>query len=236
MNIGHNNPYASNAYRAQASYSTATVSGTASFFEVTGDASGSKYAKQARGADSVDLSGTVSELLERIRSLDAFSCIYPNNDARQKTKTLGEVESDFMADFNDFSDAFGMMSGMMGMAAGDSLMMGLTGTGGMSFAGNNEGLNQKMAEFAGKNPTMTARYAVMAARASLADAGYTVDGFAEAYKEDPVKAIQDNIDALKERLLGFRTVAGDGTMQYGFQRNAEFEYSETTATYGAAAA
>ncbi len=236
MNVNHTNPYAANAYRAQMSHSQTTISGTASFFEVTGDASGSKYAKEAQGGDRVDLSDTVSGMLERIRSLDVFSCIFPNNDVRQKTKTLGEVESDFMADFNDFSSAFGMLGGMMGMSEGDSMMMGLTGTGGMSFDGDNEALNQKMSEFAGANPTMTARYAVMAARASLADAGYTVDGFAEAYKEDPVKAIQDNIGALKERLLGFRTVANDGRMQYGFQREFDFEYSETTASYETAAA
>ncbi|MDR1745495.1 MAG: hypothetical protein LBS30_07065 [Planctomycetota bacterium] len=236
MNFDYSNLYASNAYRAQASQSATTISGTASFFEVTGDASGSKYAKGAGGADSVELSDTVNEMLERIRSLDVFSCIFPNNDVRQKTKTLDEVESDFMADFNDFSSAFGQMSQMMGMADGDSMMMGLDGVGGMTFDGNNEALNQKMADFAKANPTMTARYALMAARASLADAGYTLDGFADAYKQDPVKAIQDNIGALKERLLGFRTIAEDGKMQYGFQREVDFEYSETTSSYETTAA
>lgn len=235
MNI-NSNPYAAAAYRSQASRSTMNVSGTASYFEVTGDTSGSKYAKAA-GADSVDISSTVNEMLEKAKSLDVFSCIFPNNDVRQKTKSLGEVESDFMSDFNDFSDAFGRMAGMMGgLGEGESMMMGLTGTGGMSFTGDNEALNRQMADFAGANPTMTSRFAVMAARAALADAGYTEPGFADAYKNDPVKAIQDNIGALKERLLGFRTVAGDGGMQYGFQREEDFEYSETTAAYETEAA
>ena len=61
-------------------------------------------------------------------------------------------------------------------------------------------------------------------------------GVQEAFAEDPVKAGQDNIDALKARLLGFRTVASGGTMQYGFQRTEEFEYSETTASYQTSAA
>lgn len=229
MNYGdYSNYYASGAYKSQATYSTTSVKGTASYFEVTGDLTGSKYAK---GADSIDISDTVNEMLDRIRNLDVFSCIYPNNDVRQKTKSLNEVEGDFMADFYDFSSAFGKMSQMMGMGAGDTLAMGLNGTGGMTADGNNQALNDKMAAFASSNPTMVSRYAVMAARASLADAGYTVPGFKEAYAEDPVKAIQDNIDSLKERLLGFRTVASGGNMQYGFQRTEEFEYSETTASY-----
>ena len=222
-----------NVYRGQAAYSTTTVKGTASYFEVTGDLTGSKYAK---GADSVDLSDSVREMIDRAKSLDVFSCIFPNNDVSKATKSLNEVEGDFMADFLDFSSAFGKMSQMMGMGAGDTLAMGLNGTGGVDVSGNNEALNAKMASMMNGNPTMVARYAVMAARASLADAGYTVDGFKEAYAQDPVKAIQDNIGALKERLLGFRTVASDGNMQYGFQREKEFEYSETTAGYGIGAA
>lgn len=229
MNISD---YAS-IYSSQAAYSTTNVKGTASYFEVTGDLTGSKY---AQGADSVDLSSTVQEMIDRAKSLDVFSCIFPNNNVNKATKSLDEVESDFMSDFSDFSSAFGKMSQMMGMGSGDSLSVGLNGTGGVNVSGNNEALNEKMSSMMNGNPTMVARYAVMAARASLADAGYTVDGFKEAYAQDPVKAIEDNIGALKERLLGFKTVASDGNMQYGFQREKEFEYSETTASYGTEAA
>lgn len=223
----------SSIYRNQAAYSTTSVKGTASYFEVTGDLTGSKYAK---GADSVDLSQSVRDMIDRAKSLDVFSCIFPNNDVTKTTKSLGEVEGDFMSDFADFSSAFGKMSQMMGMGTGDALTIGLNGTGGVDVSGNNEALNEKMASMMNGNPTMVARYAVMAARASLADAGYTLDGFKDAYAQDPVKAIQDNIGALKERLLGFKTVASDGNMQYGFQREAAFEYSQTAASYGTGAA
>lgn len=219
---------ASGAYKSQASFSVESFKSSASYLEITGDLSGSKY---ARGADSVDLSGEVQDMLDRIRSLDVFSCIFPNNDPRQKTKSLGEVENDFMSDFYDFAGAFGKMSGMLGMTGSDSVTMGLDGKGGMTFDSSSSEYANAFAGAFG-NETMTARFAVMAARASLADAGYTVDGFQQAYAQDPVRAIEDNIGALKERLLGFRTVGSGANMQYGFVREGEIEYSKVTAGYG----
>lgn len=224
--------YAASAYQTSATYKTtqANINISGSYFEVTGDANGSYYKNIE---DGVSVSDTAKELLERIRDLDVFKCIFPNNDARQKTKSLNEVEGDFLSDFNDFSSAFGKMSAMMGYDASSALTMGLDGQGGMTASGEDSAMAGKFAGAFNGNSTMVARFAVMAARASLADAGYTVDGFKEAYAEDPVQAIKDNIDALKERLLGFRTTASGGKMQYGFERpyEVDIDYSSTTASY-----
>jgi hypothetical protein len=107
--------------------------------------------------------------------------------------------------------------------------MGLDGKGGMLVEGEDGAANKVSSSV---NSTTTARFAVMAARAALADAGYTVDGFADSYASDPYAAIRNNIGSLEERLLGFRTRVGGGTAQYGFMRDAEIEYSGTTSGHG----
>lgn len=224
--------YAASLYAAQSTRAAQSTESAGSFLEITGDVSGSKYAS---GTDAVDISSQAREMLERSRSLDVFSCIFPNNNvASGQYKSLDTIQNEFMSDFSDFSAMFGGMSGMFGMGAGQSVTMGLDGKGGMTVGGSDEALAAKMG--GAMTETMTSRFAVMAARAALVDAGHTLDGFGEQYGNNPVGAIEDNIDALKERLLGFRTVGGDGQMQYGFMRNGGVEYSSTTAGYGAAAA
>lgn len=233
----NNTAYYAAAYQTAAAYqvnhTSLNVSG--SYLEITGGVNGSYYGNIE---DGVDVSEKARELLERIKELDVFKIIYPDSDPRQKTKTLKEVEGDFMADFNDFAGTFGKMQSMLGFDASSSFTMGLDGTGGMTVAGSDAAMASKVQGAFNGNSVMVSRFAVMAARASLADAGYTVDGFKDAYAEDPVAAIKDNIDALKERLLGFRTVASGGNMQYGFVRdfNLNIDYSSVTASYGAAAA
>lgn len=219
------------AYQTAAAAQTRSVSISGSYLEITGNSSGSLYNIE----DSSDVSETAKELMNRIKELDVFSIIYPNRDARQKTKSLSEVEGDFMSDFNDFSSAFGMMSQMMGISGSDSFVIGLDGAGGMTVSGTSEEMAAKLQSGFNGNSTMVSRFAVMAARAALVDAGNTVDGFKDAYASDAAGAITDNIDALKERLLGFRTVAGGGSMQYGFMRDFGLEYSTTSAQYAAEA-
>lgn len=226
--------YASNAaYRTQ---SSAKVSSSAQYLEIMGGTSGSTYNTPA--ADSADISSKAREMLGRVKNLDVFSLIYPDNDATKTTKSLGEVKNDFLGDFNDFSSFFGQMSGMLGLDAGDTFTMGLDGVGGMTVAGTDAGAAAKLQRGFSGNSTLTARFAVMAARAALTDAGATEPGFAEAYADDPVAAIENNIGALKDRLLGFRTVAGGGEMRYGFVRNenteTEIEFAAETEKYQAA--
>lgn len=220
------------AYRTSAAYQTQNVSISGSYLEITG---GSLNSGQAVGEDGVDISETARELLDRIRDLDVFSIIYPNKDPRQNVKSLSQVQDDFMADFYDFSAAFGAMAGAMGASGSDSFVMGLDGVGGMTVEGSSEAMAAKLQSGFNGNSTMVSRFAVMAARAALVDAGNTVPGFKDAYASDAPGAISDNIAALKERLLGFRTVAGDGTMQYGFMRDFELQYGSTSAAYSAAA-
>lgn len=228
----YTNSYAASLYAAQSTHSTQATSATGSILEITGNASGSKY---DAGSDSVDISSQARALLERSRSLDVFSCIFPNNNvASGQYKSLDTLQSEFMSDFSDFSSAFSSIAGLSGMGAGQSVTMGLDGKGGMTIGGSDEALAAKIGGAA--TETMTSRFAVMAARAALVDAGNSLDGFGTQYAQDPVGAIEANIDALKERLLGFRTVASDGEMQYGFMREEEMEYSSTTNTYSVAAA
>jgi hypothetical protein len=216
------------AYRTQAAGKTSSAG---SYLEIMGGTGGAKQA-----ADSADISSSARDMLARVKNLDVFSLIYPNNDATKQTKTLGEVKNDFLGDFNDFSSFFGQMSSMMGLDAGDSFTMGLDGVGGMTVSGTDAGAAAKLQQGFSANSTLTARFAVMAARAALTDAGATEPGFADAYAQDPVAAIENNIAALKERLLGFRTVAGGGETQYGFVRNgnAEIDFADDTGTYQAA--
>jgi hypothetical protein len=229
----YNNPLSAHganaAYRAQ---STGKISASAQYLEIMGGPGTPNSAP----ADTADISGAARDMLSRVKNLDIFSLIYPNNDATKATKTLGEVEDDFLGDFNDFSFFFGKMSGMMGLSPDDSFTMGLDGVGGMTVSGTDAGAAAKLQEGFGGNQTLTARFAVMAARAALTDAGATEPGFADAYAEDPVAAIENNIGALKDRLLGFRTVAGGGETQYGFVRNKnmEIEYADKMGKYEAA--
>ncbi|MCC8165324.1 MAG: hypothetical protein LIQ31_04035 [Planctomycetes bacterium] len=217
-----------NTYSTQATFSQTKTKATVDYLQLTGNRYGNAY------GDNVEVSATSQELLERARSLDVFSCIFPGNDVRKGAKSLFDVKNDFLADFNDFSSAFGSMSGMLGLSAGDTYTMGLNGTGGMTVGGSDAtgaaNLSKAFNNADGSTSTMTKRFALMAARAALVDAGATEPGFGDAYKQDPVGAIKDNIDALKDRLLGFRTVSSGGEMAYGFMRKAEVEMSEEKVT------
>ncbi len=218
------------AYQRTAAMQTANLNISGSYLEITGGANGSYY---ANSADGVDISDKARELADRIKELDIFKVIYPNNDARQKTKSLSEVEGDFMADFTDFAGSFGSMLSMAGLDSSQSFTMGLNGVGGMTVTGSDAASAEKLQQTMSANQTTTSRFAVMAARAALADAGYTLDGFKESYGQDPIGAIQDNIDELKQRLLGFRATGSGGNMQYGFIRdfNMNIDYSSTSVSY-----
>ncbi len=227
MNVTANNYYMS-AYAASATQQTSstTFSMSGSYLEITGGTS------SVNSTDKADVSETANKLLERIRELDIFKIIFPNSDAREDTKSLDEVEGDFMNDFNNFSSSFSKMSQLMGLGSG-SFTMGLNGTGGMTVNGSDENMANKLQSmFNGSgNETTVARFAVMAARAALVDAKTSVPGFEQAYSEDPVGAIKGNIDSLKDLLLGFRTQASGGEMSYGFMRDFEVKYSSTTVSY-----
>lgn len=216
------------AYGASSAYSTgaaASVAASGSYLDITGGVSGNNRA----ASDSADISSTARELIDRIKSLDVFSCIYPDNNPTKGVKSLFDVENDFMSDFTSFASAIGGLVGSSG-----TVTMGLDGKGGMLVEGDDA--SSVGAVSSSVTSTSTARFAVMAARAALMDAGNTVDGFSEAYAADPYAAIRDNIDALGDRLLGFRAQVGGGAAQYGFMRDVEIEYSGTTVGYGDAVA
>lgn len=227
MDVTTNNYYLS-AYSASAAYQTTGTSTnfslTSSYLDITGGT------VSVNTADKAEVSETANKLLERIRELDIFKIIFPNSDARSNTKSLDQVEDDFQNDFFNFSSSFGKIAEMMGLG-GESFTMGLNGTGGMTVNGSGENMASKLqGMFNGSgNETTVARFAVMAARAALVDAKTSVPGFEQAYSQDPVAAIKDNIDSLKELLLGFRTQASDGEMNYGFMRDSTIEYTGLTA-------
>lgn len=168
-------------------------------------------------SDTAEISSLARQLLERINSLDVFSCIYPDNNPTKDAKSLSGINNDFMSDFNSFSSSLNSLIGDSG-----TVTLGLDGKGGMTAEGDDAAVKSVSSSI---TTTATARFAVMAARAALVDAGNTVDGFADAYATDPYAAIQDNIDALGERLLGFRLQAGGGAAQYGFVRGDETVYA-----------
>lgn len=220
---------------AQAAYQSAYMQKTsfsfsASYLEITGGAA----AKTDAAKDGLNVSDLAKKLLERSKDLDVFKVIYPNGDVSKQYKSLDEVEGDFNKDFMNFTGAFGSLLGSLGLDA-QGLTMGLNGVGGVNVEGEGNAAQKVQGAFNGSS-TMVSRFAVMAARAALVDARGTVDGFESDYAKDPVAAIKSNIDALKERLLGFRAVAGEEGMSYGFMRSfsAKFEYSSTTASWTSA--
>ncbi len=172
------------------------------------------------------------QMAERIRNLDVFSVIFKDNDVRKRTLSLDEVENDFMGDFNNFASMFGQLSGAMGIDSSESYTIGLNGVGGLTVSGTDSETAGNIQKTLG-NQTTVARFAIMAARAALTDAKYTLNGFEGAYADDPYSAISNNIDALKDRLLGFRTTGSGGNMQYGFIRDFEMniDYSSTSVSY-----
>ncbi|MCL1999901.1 MAG: hypothetical protein FWG74_00565 [Planctomycetes bacterium] len=220
------------AYTHAASLQTASagLSVSGSYLEITG---GMSALSSLKADDQLDVSEQARELVKRIRELDVFKIIYPDSDVRRKTKSLEEVEADFMADFTGFAGAFGKLSSLMGLGSSDMFTMGLDGVGGMTVTGVNKTLAANLQQAFSNDNTLVSRFAVMAARAALVDAGNTLSGFKNSYAEDPITAIKDNIDALKERLLGFRTQAAGGIMNYGFVRefSLSVEYSVTSAAY-----
>ncbi|MDR1518804.1 MAG: hypothetical protein LBU23_01490 [Planctomycetota bacterium] len=221
------------ALLAQISSVSANLKVSGSLLDVRG---GTGQAGLQTGRDSADLSATARELANRVKELDVFSIIHPNSDPRRKTKTLDEVESDFLGDFASFANA---LSALPGLDSGQTLTLGLDGVGGVAVNGGEEsGLAGKAASLFNHNGALVGRFAVMAARAALVDAGDTLNGFKDDYASDPFAAIKNNIDALKERLLGFRAQAGGGGVNYGFMRDFELEisYSAAGASLGAASA
>lgn len=221
-----NNSYYTAAYSQISSYQ-ASYSVSGSYLELMGGTN-------AASTDDVNVSDVAKQLADKIKELDIFKFIYPNNDVRKSAKSLDDIAGEFKNDFSSFSSMFSQMTSMMGMSG--SFTMGLDGTGGMTVSGTDEASAAKLQSSFSGNSTIVARFAVMAARAALVDARSTVDGFDSAYSQDPFAAITDNIDALKERLLGFRTEGGSGSMSYGFIRSfsasIEFAYSATSASAG----
>lgn len=207
-----------------ASYLRAGASLSASYLEITGTLA------PAKSQDSLDLSGVAKELWQRAKDLDIFKIIYPNGDVGKQYKSLDEVEADFTDDFKRFASLFASLSGALGLDSSAPLTMGLNGVGGVDVAGDG-GAAEKVREAFAKSETMVSRFAVMAARAALVDARSSVSGFASAYSQDPVAAIKDNIDSLKELLLEFRVVAGGGGTVYGFVRESgvDIQYSALAA-------
>lgn len=216
------------SFNIQKTESQFSISG--SYLEITGNQT------TTSGADKTSISDKAKELLDRSKSLDIFSCIFPNNDVSKQYKSLDDVENDFFADFNKFSSQFGSLFGGLDLGAA-GLTMGLDGKGGVNVEGEEGAANKVQSAFSGSSVAVS-RFAVMAARAALVDARSTVDGFDSSYSQDPVKAITDNIDSLKERLLGFRTVADSSGMSYGFVRefSASIQYSETKVSWSSSAA
>ncbi|MDR0362870.1 MAG: hypothetical protein LBJ46_09350 [Planctomycetota bacterium] len=208
-----------------ACYATGKFSLSASYLEMTGSLS-------SVSGDEASVSDAAKRLLERAKSLDIFKIIFPNDDVSKKQKTLDDVEGDFNQDFMNFSSMFGKLAGMLGLGANESLTMGLNGVGGVDVEGEEDAVRKVQGAFNGSG-TMVSRFAVMAARAALVDARGTVDGFGAQYENDPVAAIKNNIDSLKERLLGFRTVSGENEMIYGFMRqfNASIQFSAGSIRY-----
>jgi hypothetical protein len=197
---------------------------------------GTSQAQIQAGQDGVDISTAARELANRLRELDAFSVIHPNSDPRRATKTLDEVKSDFLNDFASFAGAFGNLPSLTGRDSGQTFILRLDGVGGLAVDG---GDGSAIAEKLGglfNDDRLTSRFAVMAARAALVDAGETLDGFRNDYAADPFAAIKDNIDALKERLLGFRARIADDGVDYGFRRGFELEigYSAVSLSHGTA--
>lgn len=203
------NSYYTAAYSQIASYQ-AGYSVTGSYLEIMGGTG-------AASADGVDVSDIAKQLAEKIKELDVFKLIYPNNDVRKDAKSLDDIAGEFNADFTSFATMFSQMTSMMGLTG--SFTMGLDGAGGMIVDGSDETSAAKLQNGLGGNQTFVARFAVMAARAALVDARSTVEGFDGAYSQDPFAAIIDNIDALKERLLGFRTRSDSDSTSYGFVRS-----------------
>ncbi|MCC8190351.1 MAG: hypothetical protein LIP77_06895 [Planctomycetes bacterium] len=198
---------------------------------------GGTASSASAATDTADVSALAREMLDRINRLDVFACIYPGNDVRQTSKSLAEVESDFLSDFSAYAAAFAEMSALMGLDASASFTMGLDGVGGVTVTGSDATAAASLQRGYTANSTLVSRFALMAARAALTDAGSTIDGFQDAYAQDPVAAIGDNIDALKDRLLGFRTVSAGGSMHYGFVRDgaADVDIVDSVQPSGAAA-
>ena len=136
----------------------------------------------------------------------------------------------------DFASSFNSLFKFLD-AGINGIVMGLNGVGGVNVEGGGN-VGQQVQGLFNKSETTVSRFAVMAARAALVDARNTVDGFESDYANDPVAAIKANIDALKDRLLGFRSVAGAEGMSYGFVRefSATIEYSSTTVSWTSVAA
>ena len=57
---------------------------------------------------------------------------------------------------------------------------------------------------------------VTAARASLVQLAEDSPSFNQSYQQDPPAAIRENIDALKEHLLGFQLKTSNDDMSYDF--------------------
>lgn len=220
------------AYQRSSSVTTGSMNIAGSYLEITGGVNG-RYDTE----DKAEISNMAKEMAQRIKDLDVFSVIFKDNDVRKRTQSLSEVETDFMNDFNSFASMFGKVSGAMGIDSSESYTIGLNGVGGLTVTGSNGETAENIQKTLG-NQTTVARFAVMAARAALTDAGYSLDGFKESYANDPYAAIKDNIGELKDRLLGFRTTGAGGSMQYGFIRDfeAQIDYSSTTVEYTAAQA
>ncbi len=129
-------------------------------------------------------------------------------DANSGIKTLAQVGQDLQEDLAAFDD---LISGIFSAADIDTsqpLTLQADGRGHVLVQSEHKDARAVNDLFA-ENSVMVSRFMVIAARSSILDAAETEPGFKADYEKDARQAIRTHIDALKERMLGFRMRIGE---------------------------
>ncbi|MBN2712225.1 MAG: hypothetical protein JXR97_07280 [Planctomycetes bacterium] len=165
--------------------------------------------------DEVSLSDLALNRYEIMKIIDGSDVLFnqlTSSGETRKTKTLEEVGQDLQEDLAGFQDFFApVLSALQDSLGAESLTMRLDGKGHVLMGTDSEDVNMRTE--LGDNETFAARFAVIAARSAILDAAANEPGFEQDYKEDAVGAIKKHIDALADRLFGYRMTTEDGIIQ-----------------------
>lgn len=125
----------------------------------------------------------------------------------KRYKTLEEVAGDLRQNLIDFDNQITPVFAEAGISTSPPLTLQGDGKGSVNVVGTHPHQAAVARVFSGEN-VLVSRFMVAAARNAMVTAGKD-PAFQAAYAVDPQRAIRDNIDDLKRKLLGFQMTFGE---------------------------
>ncbi len=148
--------------------------------------------------------------------INTFNSLLNLQTNHSDTKSIPQIAEDLAENISWLENSFGKFFNMMDIDNNEEFSFQLNGTGGVNVSSQSS-KRAKVVQMLQDNQSMTSHYAIAAAQASLINAYNTNLAFKAEFDNDPRKAIIDNIDLLKDKLLTGKMTYKDRKLQPVFE-------------------